>query len=179
MAKDKVNAGQKDNLLACIKSLALHPEQQKYLEVRWLDQLVWMGDKAKRCQNSYYLLRIVAMVGGVIVPALGVLAKNSDSARNGVVVIGILVALATALEEFFKFGDRWRHYRRITESLKKEWWLYYELCGNYAGKEHEAVFSGFVTRIEDMLAADVDRFLTSVAVDMKPKAPVAGGKVGS
>jgi hypothetical protein len=92
------------------------------------------------------------------------------------VIIGILVALATALEEFFKFGERWRHYRRVIEALKREWWLYYELCAGYAGKEHAEGFGDFAGKVEHILAADVDTFLTKVTAETKPKTPLAQRK---
>ena len=37
---------------------------------RWLDQIVWLEGKANGSQRWYYGLRLVAIVGGLIVPAL-------------------------------------------------------------------------------------------------------------
>ena len=33
-----------------------------------------------------------------------------------------VVAISAAIEEFFHYGERWRHYRRTAESLKTQGW---------------------------------------------------------
>ncbi len=179
MADDDYIKEQKAEFTNSINSLSLNDEQKKYLVSRWLDQVFWMEGRAKSCQSRYYFWRVVAIAGGVVVPALGAFSRDNAAAQGGVVVIGILVALATALEEFFKYGERWRHYRRVIEALKREWWMYYELCAAYAGKDHTAAFSGFTGKAEDILSADVDVFLTKVTADTKPKPPASGGKGGT
>ena len=179
MAGNDYNDKQKAEFTDNINSLDLNPDQKKYLISRWLDQVFWMEDKAKTFQERYHFLRVVAITGGVLVPALGAFSRDCPLAQGGVVIVGILVALAMALEEFFKNGERWRHYRRIIEALKKEWWMYYELCAGYAGKDHVAGFSEFAGKVEDILAADVDVFLTKVTADTKPKTPTEEGKGGN
>ncbi len=81
------------------------------------------------------------------------------------------VALATALESFFRPGERWRHYRRMTEALRIEGMHYLMLSGPYADAgTHERAFGGFAGRLNEILSAevDVDTF-TRVAVE-KPAA---------
>jgi len=56
--------------------------------------------------------------------------------------------------------------------------MYFELCAGYAGADHAATFSKFAEKVEDILAADVDVFLTKVTADTKPKTPAAEGKGG-
>jgi hypothetical protein len=177
MADKDYNNEQKAEFTDNINSLAINPDQKKYLISRWLDQVFWMEGRAKTCQERYYFGRVVAIAGGVMVPALGAFSGSSGWAQAGVVVIGIFVAFAMALEEFFKFGERWRHYRRIIEALKKEWWMYFELCAGYAEIDHATGFNEFAGKVEDILAADVDLFLTKVTADTKPKT-VAEGKGG-
>lgn len=169
MTADAGKDGQKAEYDKLINSLKLNEEQKNFLTSRWLDQVLWMEGRAKPCQQKYYLLRIAAIAGGILVPALGAFAKDNSWAQGAVVIIGLLVALATALEEFFKFGERWRHYRRVIEALKHEWWSYYGLCGPYAGMEHAAGFSSFADKVEALLAADVEAFLTKLAAEAKQK----------
>ncbi|MFP3869160.1 MAG: TRAFs-binding domain-containing protein [Desulfobacteraceae bacterium] len=62
---------------------------------------------------------------------LAVLKKDEDKAlaalSNGLAVVrwftfalSLMVAISLAVEEFLRFGERWRHYRRMVESLKND-----------------------------------------------------------
>jgi hypothetical protein len=53
-----------------IEQLQLDVLQNRALRSRWLDQVVRMEAKAGQVQVRYYGLRLVAIIGGVIVPAL-------------------------------------------------------------------------------------------------------------
>lgn len=47
----------------------LSPQQQDFLRLRWLDQVLWMEGKAGKEQKRYYWLRLITIIGGVLVPA--------------------------------------------------------------------------------------------------------------
>jgi Protein of unknown function (DUF4231) len=153
---------------ALVPSLNLRPEQKAFLNARWLDQIVWMEDRAVVNRNYYYSLRGFTIVGGVIVPALVRLAADSKHANSRISLItfalSLLVALSAAIEGFFKFGDRWRHYRRTAEALKSEGWQFIELSGNYrSSTHHQAAYKTFVQRTERLLQQDVDSYIAQVA----------------
>ncbi|MEH2129003.1 DUF4231 domain-containing protein [Nostoc sp.] len=42
-----------------------------------------------------------------------------------------IVAISAAIEEFFHYGERWRHYRRTVESMKTQGWQFSQLTGPY------------------------------------------------
>lgn len=145
--------------------------QKRFLHSRWLDQVLWIEGKAKFYQRCYYVLRLLAIIGGVIVPALvGLKFKESPSTVIFLLafVISLLVAMSVALEEFFHCGERWRHYRRIVEQLKSEGWQYFQLAGAYKDyKAHSEVYPAFAARVEEILHHDVDIFITTMAQDKK------------
>src|SRR5262245_23587548 len=95
-----------------IDSLSLTDLQKRYLRDRWLDQLLWTERKAVENQRRYYLLRLLTIVGGVIVPtivSLNVLTTHATKALAWVTFgVSLVVALAAALEGFFRYGERWR-----------------------------------------------------------------------
>ena len=63
--------------------------------------------------------------------------------------LGAVVAAASAVEGFFRFGERWQHYRRTAEVLKAEFWRYSQLSGPYKDSpDHSHAFSTFVERVE-------------------------------
>ncbi len=141
-----------------IDELDLDEPQRRFMRSRWLDQVAWLERKAKLCQQRYYSLRIVAIVGGVVVPALVSLNVRTGSVASTIAwttfAVSLLVAAAVALEEFFHYGDRWRNYRRSAEDLKSRGWQFFELSGDYAGHgSHRAAFRDFAAAVERAILA--------------------------
>jgi Protein of unknown function (DUF4231) len=165
-----------------IPSIHVQPEQRAFLEARWLDQITWMEGRAVFNRNYYYLLRGFTIVGGVIVPAL-VRFSAAKGAASWIAIatytLSLLVAISAAVEGFFKFGDRWRHYRRTAEALKSEGWQFIELSGHYRNFDrHERGFKAFVQRTERLLQQDVDSYIAQVASHDQTEAEANGGDEG-
>ena len=147
--------------------MELGDRQRHYMRSRWLEQIVWLEGKAKKSQRWYYSLRLVAIVGGLIVPALVSLNVHEGEFRNTIVwttfVVSLVVAIAVAVEGFFHYGDRWRHYRRTVELLKSQGWQLYELSGAYASfRTHGSAFRSFAATVEALIAEDVDTYVSRV-----------------
>ena len=162
----------KQQLGELIDGLALSDLQKRCLHARWLDQVLWMEAQASRNLFWYSVLRLTTIVGGVIVPAL-----VSVSAREGthwwvqwaVIVLSLVVAISAAVEQFFHFGERWRHYRRTVESLKSEGWQFFELSGPYRGHDsHVEAYRDFAARVEDLSQQDVEGYFTRVMREKEP-----------
>jgi hypothetical protein len=169
-----------------IESLALPPEKKRFLDARWLDQMQWMDRKAAECQRKYYWSRKIVIICTTLAPVLimgsavegkgvdlGSLSAGSSwpsllptLVRVLGAVLSLAAALAAAYEEFFRNGDRWRHYRHTTEKLKSEGWLFLELCGPYERyKSHARAHAAFVLVVEQLLGQDVEQFLSEIAVE--------------
>lgn len=78
-----------------------------------------------------------------------------------------IVAILAGVDQFFKFGDRWRHYRSTAELLKTHGWQFLELSGPYesytSNGEHKAAFPVFANQIEEIIQSDVDGYVTQIA----------------
>lgn len=153
-----------------IEGLRLPDVQKHALRSRWIDRVVWTERQATRSRRAYYGLRLTAVCGGVLLPAL----VSLNIGELGAVVVrwlafalSLLVALAVAVEEFFHFGDRWRHFRRTAEWLKIEGWQFLQLTGTYRRKTHAEAFPLFANRVEGAIHEDVDTFLTHVVYDKR------------
>lgn len=154
-----------------IDALPLGPEQKAYLSARWLDQVTWLESRASRAQRRYYRLRLLTVVGAVMIPALVGLDSLpgvwDDVLRGTTWAVSLVTATSAAVEGFFRFGERWRNYRRTAEQLKTEGWLYFQRAGPYAveGAGHDALYGAFVGRVEEIVTSDVEVYITEVAAD--------------
>jgi hypothetical protein len=170
-----------ERLEAILGSIDITPFQKGLLRERWLDQVAWMGAKARATRRRYLVFRLPVVVGGVLIPALitillstppgttniGWLAGMSvDGVRFLAFTVSLLVAACAGIEEVLKFGDRWRHYRRTAELLKTVGWQYLMLNGGFRHyKTHAAAFTAFTERVEDTLNEDVEGYLGTMAGD--------------
>jgi len=162
---------EKQKYLAIIDQLAMDEQHKQFLQSRWLDQTLWMEREARKANRWYYVLRLTAIVGGVIVPALVSLNVGEQAAvgvRWSVFVISLLVAISVGVEEFFQFGDRWRHYRQTVEALKNEGWRFFQLTGIYRRyQNHNQAYPRFAGLVEDLSRQEVQTYITQVVEEQK------------
>ncbi len=163
----------KKDLNSLIDGLDLDDLKKHFLKSRWLDQVMWMEGKASNNQKRYYSLRLTSIIGGIIVPALISLNLASDNSKAYVqaitFILSLIVAISVALEEFFRYGDRWRHYRQTVECLKMEGWQFFQLAGNYRSyAKHEDAYRDFATRVEGLQQSEINIYITDIAKE-KPK----------
>jgi Protein of unknown function (DUF4231) len=156
--------------LPLVDQLDLQPLQREFLRRRWLDQVSWLENRAASSQRWYNRLRLITIVGGVIIPALvglNVSGAVSERIRWTVFGLGLVVALAAAIEGFFHFSDRWPHYRRTAELLKSEGWQFFQLSGPYASSgSHASAYPLFAAQVEAFIQRDVDVYFTAVVAEL-------------
>jgi hypothetical protein len=132
----------REELGELVDQLQLPDLKKNALKRRWLDQVIWADKKADQCRRWHYRLRLTTIVGGVILPALvGInfqLGKDNAFFRTWFpylpFALSQVIAVSAAAEEFFRYGDRWRDYRKMSEDLKAEGWQYLQLTGPYQYK---------------------------------------------
>lgn len=153
-----------------IASLDLPELNKEFMRARWLELVVWMDGKAQESVWWYRRLRLATIIGGVIVPAL--VSLNFSSEMQGLIqaitfIVSLVVAMSAAVEEFFRYGERWRHYRRMTESLKSEGWQFLQLSGSYTNQTHIQAYPAFAGRVEEMSREEVESYITQVFTGKK------------
>lgn len=161
------------DLEAIVDALHLGAEQDHFLRSRWLENVLWMETAAQRTRTRYYALRLTTVVGAVIVPAL--VSINAVGGTKSAVTwlafsFSLVVAVSAAVEAFFRFGERWRHYRSLVEELKGEGWDFYELSGRYRahGATHASAFPKFVDRVNDVLRRETQAYIAEIASPPQP-----------
>ncbi len=135
-----------------ISQLALEDLRKHFLRIRWLRESVRAENLSRRLRNQFTLLRSIEIAGGILTPVL--VGFNVD--RLWIAIISLLVAFAIGFEQFFKFGERWLHYRNVAEWLKIEGWQFLQLSGPHYGsyqgdKRYEDAFPMFAARISEFL----------------------------
>jgi len=167
----------KQEICTLIEQIDLSDLQKQFMKARWLEQLLWLEGRAQTTRNQYYFLRLLTIIGGVIVPALVSLNINANDVQ---VVVGWLafglsqvVAISAAVEEFFHYGERYRHYRNTAEAMKIEGWQFLQLSGSYRhAQNHAEVYPDFAQRVESIIQRDVEGYLSEVVQEKeKPKQP--------
>lgn len=171
-SSDNVNENELSTMIDVLDDLTVL--QKRFLYSRWLDQVRWIEGRAKSAQTRYYALRLLAIVGGVLVPALVGLKVDGSPASIWIFrftfLLSLMVAVSVAVEEFFHYGERWRHYRRIVEMLKSEGWQFFQLAGLYRDHgNHGVAYTAFAARVEDILRQDIEMFITQVIREEKEK----------
>lgn len=172
-SKSDYNEKMKEELLQLIDTLDVDKLQKKFLRSRWLDQLLWMENASKKNQRKYYLLRLACIIGGVIIPALVGLNLTGGwdiFIRIITVVLSLIVAVSAAIEEFFHFGERWRHYRRSVGQLKTEGWLFFQLGGPYESfSSHKEAYPIFTGRVEETFQNEMETFISRISKEEQKK----------
>jgi hypothetical protein len=165
----------KQEICTLIEQIDLSDLQKQFMKARWLEQLLWLEGRAQTTRNQYYFLRLLTIIGGVIVPSLVSLNINANDVQ---VVVGWLafglsqvVAISAAVEEFFHYGERYRHYRNTAEAMKIEGWQFLQLSGSYRhAQNHAEVYPDFAQRVENIIQRDVEGYFSQVVQEKeKPK----------
>lgn len=161
--KERLKLVDKKELENLINRLeGLNDTQKLFLQQRWLHQVLWWDRRSRTSRWKYYLLRSIAVVGSVIMPAL--IGLNGNEAiylytKWVTFGIGLAVAISIALNELFHFGDIWKEKRDATEVLKIEGWRFFQQSGKYSGKEHAAAFPEFAEQVENIIEGEIKSYI--------------------
>jgi hypothetical protein len=162
-----------DKMAALFEALELTDFQKRLVRDRLLDQIAWMSDKAKKDRARYFVIRAPIVVGGVAIPGLVSLVLFAHDTGQGdfralLFIVSIVVGVAAAVEELFRYGDRWRHYRQTAERLKSIGWQFLMLNGLFSRHEsHADAFKSFTSRVEEILGDDVEGYMSMVSQEGK------------
>jgi len=119
--------------------------EREIVQTRWLNEVTLYHSLWKRQRAAYYSLRIPMVIGATTVPVLASLSVP----QIATVLVGLMVAILTALDGLFRLGSRWRQARLAEEKLSSEGWRFLELSGDiYDGTDRTVAYRAFLKRIE-------------------------------
>lgn len=142
---------------------------------RYLEYARWLDRAAHHARTRHYVLRLTALVGGILLPAIaGIDAAGGKVALQWVTVgLGVVVAVSIAVDGFFNLRERWLHFRCAAQDIQAELWQFAALSGTrYEGMaSHDAAFPTLVTTCEAAMAAEVETYVKGPARESATVAP--------
>jgi Protein of unknown function (DUF4231) len=124
----------------------LSAEQCKFLKSRWVGQTIMYEQLWRSQRGAYYLFRVPIILGATTIPVLASLSAP----KLATAIVGLAVAVLTALDSFFQLGSRWQQHRLAATELGFRGWEFLELSGGYAKKTRSVAYAEFITELESM-----------------------------
>lgn len=112
----------------------------------------WYDKKAVTMKARHLQIRVLAVGGGVTVPAL----VNLPFAWAPIVVtvVSLVVAASVSLESVFKYREQWKNYRSTEQLLGHEKVYFRTRTGPYEHLGNTKAFRTLVERVEGAIAAE-------------------------
>lgn len=162
-----------DRMKGIIEKIELKDMEKDLMCYRWLVRVENMEKDARKSKMRHYAFKMIVIVGSAIVPVLASLNNppNANDPLDGhtmiylaTLIVSMIVSISAGIHEFFRYGDRWRHYRGTVETLKSEGWHFIQQTGRYRNSGgHERGYKKFAERIEAILSKERERYMTDIA----------------
>lgn len=136
----------------------------EYLQQRLEDQIDWYSNKSSLCQCRYKVIRIVEIVASAIIPLLSGMGEKVPYGPWIIGLLGVTIAIATAVSSLFKYHENWIQYRSTSEALKHEKFLFLAGAAPYDG---ENSFHVLVQRVEGLISNENTTWTQTINNDKK------------
>ena len=137
-------------------------EFNKYVEERYRKELEWYDTNSQLNKKNYRILQWILIVFSSLTPVFIV----ADFIIHDVtffipsLVSSIIVGICGTVMRTFKYYDNWLNYRTISETLKKEFYLYQANLDEYAETDNKE--SIFVKRVESLISRENTLWITTI-----------------
>jgi hypothetical protein len=127
-------------------------EQDDYVKTRLDGQIAWYDDKSRFNQCLYKGLRIVEIIAAASIPFLvGYITDCAPTFRTLVGLLGVVIAVITAVVSLYQFQENWVAYRTTCESLRHEKYLFLTQTEPY---NVDKPFPLLVQRVESLISKE-------------------------
>lgn len=138
--------------------------EENYLKERLDTQREWYSKKSRQNKKMFMTLRMIEIVSAALIPFVSGMSYNIPWAEWIIGVLGILIAVAAASTELFKYQENWIEYRLTSELLKHERYTYLTNTEPYIVDNK---FHLLVDRVESILSKQNFSWLNRAAHDEK------------
>lgn len=130
--------------------------EEKYLNERLDEQLGWYDRKSGWNQRWFRRTQLVQIIAAALIPFVsglsGAISPSSEQyILQTVGVLGMAIAIATAVGSLFKFQENWVQYRTTAEQLRHERFMFLTGVEPYNGSN---AFALLVQRIEGLISKE-------------------------
>lgn len=151
---------------AMIENEELQEGDKLLLKTIWLKYLKYLDQLAIKDSIFFHSLQLIVIIAGVLIPVIEQSKLNYELGMSSITIISILgltVAIATALNRHFKFEERWKHYRKSAEIIRSEGEDFFARTGNYKNADSSSeAFKDFVELITNVKRQETNTFITRV-----------------
>ena len=126
--------------------------QESYLIKRLQDQINWYEKKSMYNHKWYNRLQVIAIMASASIPFIsGYIMNDLMILKIAVGLLGLIVAVITAILWLYKFQENWIQYRTTCESLKHEKFLFLTKSAPY---DQDKAFNLLVGRVESLISKE-------------------------
>lgn len=130
----------------------------EYKKNRVCDQIDWYNRKSGKNRKVFQTLRTIQIIAGAMIPflsgaILGIAPEKQMTSTIIVGALGVIVTIATGIATLGRFRENWIEYRKMSENLQREMFLYETEAGRYTPK-NKSRFDLFVQNVESLLASE-------------------------
>jgi hypothetical protein len=130
----------------------------EYKKDRVCDQIDWYNAKSSRNRKIFQTLRTIQIIAGALIPflsgaILGIAPERQMTSTIIVGALGVIVTIATGISTLGRYRENWIEYRKMSENLQREKFLYETESGRYSIKNKNR-FDLFVQTVETLLASE-------------------------
>jgi hypothetical protein len=128
---------------------------EEYIRKRLEDQIGWYDRKSITSQRNFKRMRVAEIIAAALIPFLSGLALSKPEFHLvGTVAVGLLgmgIAIIAGILALGQHHEHWIEYRTVSESLKKEKFLYQTQVEPYDGDD---AFGMLVQRVETLVSKE-------------------------
>lgn len=154
-----------------IDALNIEDTPKKILKTNWTTTIELMEVLTTKYYRRANFAIVIIIVCGILVPVTINLIPNEMAAKITATVLGLVSSVTTGINQYFRFGDRWKHFRTKAEELKIEGEQYLSLSGLYKDfSRHDGeAFKVFMSNVSIIKAAQISEFSRKIAAANDPK----------
>lgn len=127
-------------------------EKKDYLRERVEDQINWYSQKSSKNKCCYYTIKITEIILGLLVSIISLFLKESIL-KIIVTTLSLSTTTLNGLLFFLNCQENWTEYRKTSEILKHEKYMFLASAGVYNIDETER-YKLFVERCETIISSE-------------------------
>ena len=121
------------------------------------NMLIWYIKRAASSKRWYYIFTLSSIIAGASVPIIS-LSSGAELKDIIVAAISAIGAISISVCTLFSFKDNWRRYRKYSELLKRECFMFISHSGIYEDVSKD-INQLFIDQIENVTSTENEEWV--------------------